>query len=229
VIVTCTSCGKRYNFDTSRLGDRREATLRCAGCQAVIKVTLPESAGAGTGATFPSVSRAADDAFGAGGEEASGPPAAPRRSPGAAVAPPDAAAAAAAAGDRTSRLAADAALLAAPGHVAAGPLEMPPGRRVSLAVLDGPDLGRIYRVESPSVTIGRGGAEVQLEDGEVSRQHARLEMRGGRAVVRDLGSTNGTFVDDVKVAEAEIENRGEFRVGQTRLMLIMTDEGESAP
>jgi pSer/pThr/pTyr-binding forkhead associated (FHA) protein len=101
---------------------------------------------------------------------------------------------------------------------------MPAGRRVSLAVLDGPDLGRIYRVESPSVTIGRGGAEVQLEDGEVSRQHARLEMRGGRAVVRDLGSTNGTFVDDVKVAEAEIENRGEFRVGQTRLMLILADE-----
>jgi hypothetical protein len=228
VIVTCTSCGKRYNFDTARLGDRREATLRCAGCQSVIKVTLPETAPAAIGATSPSASREAHDAS-AAPEEASGPPAAPRRSPAAPAPPADAAAAAAAAGDRTSRLAADAALLAAPGHVAAGPLEMPAGRRVSLAVLDGPDLGRIYRVESPSVTIGRGGAEVQLEDGEVSRQHARLEMRGGRAVVRDLGSTNGTFVDDVKVAEAEIENRGEFRVGQTRLMLIMTDEGESAP
>jgi predicted Zn finger-like uncharacterized protein len=207
VIVLCASCGKRYNLDPARLGGRREASVRCTSCQSVIKVTLPEV----TPAAAP--------------EE--GPPAAPASAPAAAAPAADPLAAAAAAGDRTSRLAADAGLLAAPGHVAAGPLAMPEGRRVSLAVLDGPDLGRIFRVEQPSVTIGRGDAEVQLEDGEVSRQHARLEMRGGRAVVRDLGSTNGTFVDDVKVAEAEIENRGEFRVGQTRLMLILADEEAS--
>jgi predicted Zn finger-like uncharacterized protein len=207
VIVLCASCGKRYNLDPARLGGRREASVRCTSCQSVIKVTLPEV----TPAAAP--------------EE--GPPAAPASGPAAAAPAADPLAAAAAAGDRTARLASDAGLLAAPGHVAAGALAMPEGRRVSLAVLDGPDLGRIFRVEQPSVTIGRGDAEVQLEDGEVSRQHARLEMRGGRAVVRDLGSTNGTFVDDVKVAEAEIENRGEFRVGQTRLMLILADEEAS--
>jgi len=212
VIITCTSCGRRYNLDPARFGDRREASVRCSNCQSVIKVALPE--------IVPS-------ARPAGGPAATTPGAAAAAAAGP-VAGASASQTAAAAGDRTSRLAADAALLAAPGHVAAGPLEMPPGRRVSLAVLDGPDLGRIYRVESPSVIIGRGEAEVHLEDGEVSRHHARLEMRGGRAVVRDLGSTNGTFVDDVKVSEAEIEDRGEFRVGQTRLMLIMADEGEKA-
>jgi len=203
VIVHCDSCGRRYNFDPGKLQGRREASVRCTHCQSVIKVTLPE--------VVPAEGR--ED----------GPPPAPA-GPAAPAASPDLVAAAATAGDRTSRLSADAAQLAAPGHVAGGALVMPPGRRVSLAVLDGPDLGRIFRVENPSVTIGRGDAEVHLEDGEVSRQHARLEMRGGRAVVRDLGSTNGTFVDDVKVAEAEIENRGEFRVGQTRLMLILADE-----
>ena len=210
MIITCTSCGRRYNFDPSKLGGRREASVRCSSCQSVIKVTVPEDESsipaAPAGATRPgALAPAPAPAAGGGGAET-----------------------AAEAGDRTSRLPADAALLAAPGHVEKGPLQMPAGRRVSLAVLDGPDLGRIYRVESPSVTIGRGEAEVHLEDGEVSRQHARLEMRGGRAVVRDLGSTNGTFVDDVKVAEAEIEDRGEFRVGQTRLMLIMAREGESS-
>jgi predicted Zn finger-like uncharacterized protein len=209
VIVTCTACGRRYNLDPARFGDRREAQVRCSNCQSVIKVALSQ-------ATAPGVAGAADVAATA--------PAGAAPS----VAGSSGAEAAAAAGDRTARLPADAALLAAPGHVGAGPLQMPPGRRVSLAVLDGPDLGRIFRVETPSVTIGRGDAEVHLEDGEVSRQHARLEMRGGRAVVRDLGSTNGTFVDDVKVAEAEIEDRGEFRVGQTRLMLIMAEEGEAS-
>ncbi|HYV18404.1 MAG TPA: FHA domain-containing protein [Verrucomicrobiae bacterium] len=208
MIVDCTSCGKRYSLDPARLGGRREASVRCTSCQSVIKVTLPE--------VIP-----------AEAPEEGPPPAPPSAAAASAVASAPAAdplAAAVAAGDRTSRLAADASLLAAPGHVASGPLAMPEGLRVSLAVLDGPDLGRIFRVEQPSVTIGRGDAEVHLEDGEVSRQHARLEMRAGRAVVRDLGSTNGTFVDDVKVAEAEIENRGEFRVGQTRLMLILADE-----
>ena len=214
MIITCTACGRRYNLDPARFGDRREAQVRCANCQSVIKVALPAGNAAPADSSEPAAvadvasttpSGAAPSVAGSSGLEA-----------------------AAAAGDRTSRLPADAALLAAPGHVEAGPLQMPPGRRVSLAVLDGPDLGRIFRVESPSVTIGRGDAEVHLEDGEVSRQHARLEMRSGKAVVRDLGSTNGTFVDDVKVAEAEIEDRGEFRVGQTRLMLIMAEEGEAS-
>jgi predicted Zn finger-like uncharacterized protein len=201
VIVTCSSCGKRYNLDPARLAGRREASVRCTSCQAVIKIALPA---AGTG-DFP-----------AGG----GPPAAPGGD-----APARAAAeATAAAGDQTARLPADAGLLAAPGHVDAGPLQMPAGRRVSLAVLDGPDLGKIYRIERPSVVLGRGGADVHVEDAEVSRNHARLEMRGGRAVIRDLGSTNGTFVNDVKVAEAEIEDRGEFRIGRTRLMLILAEE-----
>jgi predicted Zn finger-like uncharacterized protein len=222
VIVHCTSCGKRYTLDPARLGGRREASVRCTSCQSVIKVTLPEVIPAewwGEGPPPAPASHPASSEAAASRAAAPGPHVAPAGDP---------ASVAAAAGDRTSRLSADAALLAAPGHVAAGALEMPAGRRVSLAVLDGPDLGRIFRVEQPSVTIGRGDAEVHLEDGEVSRQHARLEMRGGRAVVRDLGSTNGTFVDDVKVAEAEIENRGEFRVGQTRLMLILAAEEETS-
>jgi hypothetical protein len=192
VIVTCGTCGKRYNLDPARLAGRREASVRCSSCQSVIKVTLPA-------------------------EEPAAPPAASA-----------AAEAAAAAGDQTARLPADAGLLAAPGHVDAGPLQMPAGRRVSLAVLDGPELGKIYRIERPSVVLGRGDADVHVEDAEVSRHHARLEMRGGRAVIRDLGSTNGTFVNDVKVAEAEIEDRGEFRIGQTRLMLILAEEAPAS-
>jgi pSer/pThr/pTyr-binding forkhead associated (FHA) protein len=48
-------------------------------------------------------------------------------------------------------------------------------------------------------------------------------VHGARVVLKDLGSTNGIFVNDVKVSQSEIENRAEFRLGGTRLMLIMTD------
>ena len=85
------------------------------------------------------------------------------------------------------------------------------------------DSGRIFLVEKPRVILGRGDADVVLNDTEVSRQHAAIEVHSGRVVLKDLGSTNGTFVNDVKVSQTEIDNRAEFRVGGTRLMLIMTD------
>ena len=135
------------------------------------------------------------------------------------VAPPE--------GDRTMRLPADASLLPSPDRIDAGPPSLPAGVRVSLAVLQGPDAGKMIRIERASVVIGRHDADVVLDDPEVSRRHAQLDLHGGKAVVRDLGSTNGTFVDERKVAEAEIANQGEFRVGATRLMLILTDSGET--
>ena len=107
---------------------------------------------------------------------------------------------------------------------------MPKARRISLAVLEGKDNGRIFTVDQPRVTIGRSDADIVLDDREVSRQHAAIEIHGARAVLKDLGSTNGTFVNEVKITQSAIENHGEFRVGGTRLMLILIDiENELEP
>jgi pSer/pThr/pTyr-binding forkhead associated (FHA) protein len=86
----------------------------------------------------------------------------------------------------------------------------------------------VIRIERASVIIGRHGADVLIDDPEVSRHHAQLDLHAARGVVRDLGSTNGVFVNDRKVSEAEIDNRGEFRVGGTKLMLILTEEESGA-
>jgi predicted Zn finger-like uncharacterized protein len=129
-------------------------------------------------------------------------------------------------GDQTARLDADASLLPSHVQVPEGELSLLPNLRVSLAVLQGKDTGRIFKLDNPTITIGRGESDVDLDDPEVSRQHARLEVHGARVFVRDLGSTNGTFVDDVKVAEAELGDKAEFRVGGTRLMLILTEVAE---
>jgi protein kinase-like protein/type III secretion system (T3SS) inner membrane Yop/YscD-like protein len=103
---------------------------------------------------------------------------------------------------------------------------LPTTTRVSLAVLDGPQRGTALAFERARISIGRsgGGADFELADGEVSRTHAVLECHGRRVVLRDLGSTNGTFVGERRVEEAELPNRSEFRVGRTRLMLILADE-----
>ncbi len=104
-----------------------------------------------------------------------------------------------------------------------GDLSLPLSRRFSLAVLQGKDSGRIFPIDRPLVVLGRSDADIVLNDPEISRQHAAIEVHGAKVVLKDLGSTNGTFINDVKIAQTEIDNRAEFRVGGTVLMLIMTD------
>jgi hypothetical protein len=131
-------------------------------------------------------------------------------------------------GDRTSRLEVDALQISRAEKVPLGSLAMPARRRLSLAVLEGQDSGHIYSIDRPRTIIGRGEADIVINDSEISRQHAAIEVQGPRVVVKDLGSTNGVFVNDVKVSQAEIENRAEFRLGATRLMLIIAEQ-ESDP
>ncbi len=126
-------------------------------------------------------------------------------------------------GDQTTRIDADANQLASSAKVPGGDLSLPPSRRMSLAILQGKDSGRIFPIDRPLVVLGRADCDIVLNDPEISRQHASIEVHGARVVLKDLGSTNGTFINDVKIAQSEIANHAEFRVGGTVLMLIMAD------
>jgi serine/threonine-protein kinase len=114
----------------------------------------------------------------------------------------------------------------APGQLRPS-LTLPEGKRVSIAILEGPRQGEIFTLAEPRALIGRAGggagALVEIDDPEISRSHAVLECEGKRILLRDLRSTNGTFVNEARIDEAELEDRSEFRVGRTRLMLILAD------
>jgi hypothetical protein len=104
------------------------------------------------------------------------------------------------------------------------PLQLPEHKRLSLAVLDGPDAGSVFRIETPRVTIGRA-ADVTLNDSEASRQHAAVEIRDGFFVLADLGSTNGTLIGGRRIdGPVELSDKAEFQIGSTVLMLIVTEE-----
>ena len=105
-------------------------------------------------------------------------------------------------------------------------LALPDNKRLSLAVLQGEGAGRIFPVEKPVVTMGRSDADIVLADAEISRNHARIEVRGATILLRDLKSTNGTYVNEQRVTVTPIENQTEFRIGATTLMLIVTDAQE---
>jgi hypothetical protein len=108
-------------------------------------------------------------------------------------------------------------------RMASSALELPSDKKFSLAVLKGKSTGQIFAINRSQTTIGRSGTDIILDDPECSRRHAILEIRGSRATISDLGSTNGTFVDGQRTDKADLDNRSEFRVGDHVMMLIVTD------
>jgi len=81
------------------------------------------------------------------------------------------------------------------------PSERPRGPgKPRLVVIAGPELGRVVDLESGDVSIGRDeGATVCIDSDRVSRKHASIQRIGKNYVIADLGSTNGTFVNDSKI------------------------------
>jgi hypothetical protein len=109
----------------------------------------------------------------------------------------------------------------------------PAGAVFALTVTSGPDRGKSLTLDGSQalrVLIGQSPAcDVRLTDREVSRRHAALEPRGAALRITDLGSTNGTYVDRVRVIEAELVG-GEFvRLGGTLLRVDRLEGGAPRP
>jgi pSer/pThr/pTyr-binding forkhead associated (FHA) protein len=98
------------------------------------------------------------------------------------------------------------------------------GKVVSLVVIGGPVKGKIFPVTKPRVLLGRRETDVALEDTDVSRKHCYLEVHGASALLVDLGSTNGTFVDDQRIETRQLEHMSEFRVGSTTMIFSVREK-----
>jgi pSer/pThr/pTyr-binding forkhead associated (FHA) protein len=108
----------------------------------------------------------------------------------------------------------------APAQAAA--LGLPRTKPAKLVVLKSPTLkpGEQHELNSAALTIGRSGQnDIQLRgDGFASATHARFEPRGDGIWVHDVGSTNGTFVNGIKLSEPRRLDPGDVvRVGETDL------------
>ena len=115
-----------------------------------------------------------------------------------------------------------------PAGLPRGPLILPAGKRVSLALLSGPKEGAEHVLRHASLLIGReggnSGAAIELAETQVSRMHAMVEARGTRFVLRDLESKNGTFIGTERVKEVEIHPGTEFQIAGSRFVLRVRDE-----
>jgi pSer/pThr/pTyr-binding forkhead associated (FHA) protein len=98
--------------------------------------------------------------------------------------------------------------------------DIPPGLSGVVMHRDG-ERTKTVRVSGAAMVVGRDpGCELHVDDTYASQQHARLFGKGGAWFVEDLGSTNGTFVNDQRlVAPAMVQAGDRIRVGTTVLEL----------
>src|SRR5690349_1511190 len=90
-------------------------------------------------------------------------------------------------------------------------------RSFEIRVTAGPDIGKSFTVDSNRegrVLVGQSPAcGVRLADPTVSRRHAALELAGGALRVADLGSTNGTWVNGLRVYDVVLQGGETMQVG----------------
>lgn len=83
--------------------------------------------------------------------------------------------------------------------------------RYQLVMRSGPNPGAAYALDASQTTLGRDGTNtISINDAEVSRHHARMTLQGGKVVLEDLGSTNGTSVNGNRISGPHVLKAGEM-------------------
>lgn len=91
--------------------------------------------------------------------------------------------------------------------------------RAYLVVLAGVSRGEMFKLDGPRSVIGRSPqAQIRLSDDGVSREHAAIALVGDTVVLDDLGSTNGTFCNGVRVASRELVDGDKIMIGSTTIL-----------
>jgi len=95
-----------------------------------------------------------------------------------------------------------------------------------LRIEEGPGTSQVFTLSAGGVyVVGREGADIALEDKKVSRKHAEIGLYGpGAYVLRDLASTNGTYLNGRRVSEkSKLEHWDLILVGDTQLRFALVE------
>ena len=97
-----------------------------------------------------------------------------------------------------------------------------------LVILNQGLTGRTHELNVDRTTIGRVDDNLfQIAEGSVSSHHCEVHLRGSEILIRDLNSTNGTFINNEKIAESVLKPGQTLRLGNVELKLEA--EGTAAP
>ena len=107
--------------------------------------------------------------------------------------------------------------------------DKPAGKEAALVVIYGNDLGRKFNLNQPAMIIGRSSkSDLQVDQESVSRSHAKLLNTGKTIILRDLGSTNGTYVNDELIDEYVLRDGDFIKIGRTIFKFLSGGNIENA-
>jgi pSer/pThr/pTyr-binding forkhead associated (FHA) protein len=103
---------------------------------------------------------------------------------------------------------------------------IPASCQASVAILEGYAAGMEYPIKKTYAVIGRSRyAAVPLKDPLVSRRHAAIMFHENAFILKDLDSTNGTYMEGAYIRQRKLSHGDKFRIGNTVLQFILQDSG----
>ena len=81
--------------------------------------------------------------------------------------------------------------------------------------------GEVFKVSEPRLVLGRSGADISVNDPEVSRKHCLVRIYGDYLVIIDQDSTNGTFYMGKRVMTAKLAFGDTFTIGNTTFRAVV--------
>jgi hypothetical protein len=89
--------------------------------------------------------------------------------------------------------------------------------------------GLTFEIVKSRTSVGRdGSSDIQINDASLSRQHFEIVWNGKNAGIRDLGSTNGTFIGDVRVQEQALPTDSVIKAGHKTFVFRVVAKAVSA-
>jgi diguanylate cyclase (GGDEF)-like protein len=85
--------------------------------------------------------------------------------------------------------------------------------------LSGPLMGKLHLLKEGTIRLGRAtDVDIPINDLGISRHHASIAFKNGTAILKDLGSTNGTFVNGHRVREAELKDGDKIQISSSTIL-----------
>ncbi len=98
-----------------------------------------------------------------------------------------------------------------------------PADRAMVVIHRGPAKGARFLIDQGEVAIGRSvESPIFLDDVTVSRRHALIELRDHAFTLKDLGSLNGTYLNNQSVSDAALVSGDEIQIGKFHMLFIST-------
>jgi pSer/pThr/pTyr-binding forkhead associated (FHA) protein len=113
------------------------------------------------------------------------------------------------------------ALLSVEDRAVVSEIQNSQGEKAMILIARGSHKGSRFLITAEGASIGRSAeSEIFLDDVTVSRTHATVLKNGKDFVLKDAGSLNGTYINNVSISEHTLVSGDEFQIGKFHLLFI---------